>query len=181
MTVTNVLRLAPRLQICKTIFTNRMLLRNCTLAAVVALAVGSPITSPSEGPADLAPRQAASLCGQFSYYAANGYEFNNNNWGEGAASSGSQCTTVQSTSDSGVSWSTAWNWQGGQNNVKSYAYVGKQFPRGLKINDIKSMPTSIQWSYQPINGIRADAAYDIFTAADPNHVTSSGDYEMMVW
>ncbi|KAJ4370134.1 hypothetical protein N0V86_008870 [Didymella sp. IMI 355093] len=151
-----------------------MLLQTYTLASLVALAVSSPVA------VDLAPRQAASLCGQYSYYAANGYEFNNNNWGKGAASSGSQCTTVKSTSGSGVSWSTTWNWQGGQDNVKSYANVGKQFARGLKMNNIKSMPTSIQWDYSN-RDVRANVAYDVFTAADPNHDKSSGDYELMVW
>ena len=64
--------------------------------------------------------------------------------------------------------------------MKSYANVGKQFAKGLKISNIKSMPTNIQWDYQPRN-IRANVAYDVFTAADPNHDKSSGDYELMVW
>lgn len=166
---------------CETSFINKMLLHAYALASFVALAVSSPVASPIGESGDLAPRQAASLCGQYSYFAANGYEFNNNNWGKGSASSGSQCTTVQSTSGSGVSWSTTWNWQGGQDNVKSYANVGKQFARGLKMNSIKSMPTNIQWDYQPRDGVRANVAYDIFTAADPNHDKSSGDYELMVW
>lgn len=152
-----------------------------TLASLLALAATSPVTNPTTQSSGLAPRQAASLCGQYSYYAANGYEFNNNNWGKGSASSGSQCTTVESTSSAGVKWSTTWNWQGGQDNVKSYANVGKQFAKGLIVGNIKSMPTSIQWDYQPRDGVRANVAYDIFTAADPNHDKSSGDYELMVW
>lgn len=158
-----------------------MLLHAFTLASFAALAVSSPVgASPIGNVVDLAPRQAATLCDQYGYYAANGYEFNNNNWGKGSATSGSQCTTVRSTSSSGVSWSTTWNWAGGQNSVKSYANAGKQFARGLKISNIKSLPTSISWDYSNRN-IRANVAYDVFTAADPNHVTSSGDYELMVW
>jgi xyloglucan-specific endo-beta-1,4-glucanase len=153
-----------------------------TLLSLLALAsatpLGTPISSNSVTPVR---RQAASLCSQYAYYAANGYEFNNNNWGKGAASSGSQCTTVQSTSGSGVSWSTQWTWQGGQDNVKSFANVGKQFAKGIKIANIKSMPTNIQWDYAPRDGLRADVAYDLFTAADPNHDKSSGDYELMIW
>lgn len=153
-----------------------MLFQACTLAGLLAIATSSPVAAP------VTPvrRQAASLCDQYGYYAANGYEFNNNNWGKGAASSGSQCTTVQSTSGSGVSWSTSWTWQGGQDNVKSYANAGKQFAKGLKISNIKSLPTSIQWDYSN-RDIRANVAYDVFTAADPNHATSSGDYELMIW
>jgi xyloglucan-specific endo-beta-1,4-glucanase len=48
------------------------------------------------------------------------------------------------------------------------------------MNNIKSMPTSITWDYSNRN-IRANVAYDVFTAADPNHDKSSGDYELMVW
>ncbi|CAI6290008.1 unnamed protein product [Periconia digitata] len=156
-----------------------MLSKLTTLTTLLAaLSTASPLpTSPTT---PLLRRQAATLCDQYAYYAANGYEFNNNNWGKGSASSGSQCTTVQSTSQSGVSWSTSWTWQGGQDNVKSYANAGKQFSKGLKISNIRSMTTSITWDYQP-RDLRANVAYDVFTAADPNHATSSGDYELMIW
>jgi xyloglucan-specific endo-beta-1,4-glucanase len=153
-----------------------MLFQATVLTSLLAFATASPVAVP------VSPvrRQAAKLCGQYDYFAGNGYEFNNNNWGKNYATSGSQCTTVDRTSNSGVSWSTQWNWQGGQDNVKSYANAGKQFAKGLKISNIKSMPTSITWDYQP-RDIRANVAYDVFTAADPNHDKSSGDYELMIW
>lgn len=156
-----------------------MLFHASALAALLAVVAASPVSAPLEQSVSLERRQAATLCEQYGYYAANGYEFNNNNWGRGAGS-GSQCTYVQSTSSSGVSWSTTWQWQGGQDNVKSYANAGKQFARGLKISNIRSMNTNIQWDYQP-REIRANVAYDVFTAADPNHDKSSGDYELMIW
>ncbi|KAF3048462.1 hypothetical protein E8E11_007376 [Didymella keratinophila] len=141
-----------------------MLLHVFTLASFAALAVSSPVAA--DPIVDLAPRQAATLCDHYGYYAANGYEFNNNNnnWGKGSASSASQCTTVRSTSSSGVSWSTTWNLVGGQDNVKSYANASEH----------------ITWDYSNRN-IRANVAYDVFTAADPNHDKSSGDYELTVW
>ncbi|EAT84089.1 hypothetical protein HBI56_059090 [Parastagonospora nodorum] len=151
-----------------------MLFHACALTGLLAITAASP------APVTPVRRQAASLCEQYGYYAANGYEFNNNNWGKGSGS-GSQCTTVQSTSSSSVSWSTQWQWSGGQDNVKSYANAGKQFARGIKVSNVKSLPTNIQWDYQPRDGVRANVAYDVFTAADPNHDKSSGDYELMVW
>jgi xyloglucan-specific endo-beta-1,4-glucanase len=163
-----------------TILTSKMLFQAIASTVLLALATASPVATPIEQSVTPVRRQAASLCSQYAYYAANGYEFNNNNWGKGAASSGSQCTTVQSTSGSGVSWSTSWTWAGGQNNVKSFANVGKQFARGLNMGKIKSMPTSITWDLSN-RDVRADVAYDIFTAANPNHDTSSGDYELMIW
>ncbi|PVI01205.1 glycoside hydrolase family 12 protein [Periconia macrospinosa] len=121
----------------------------------------------------------STLCGQYDHFSANGYDFNNNNWGKGSATSGSQCTYVQSTSTSGVGWRTTWAWAGGQDKVKSYAYSGRQIEK-KPVSQYKSLQTKTQWSYNNTN-IRANVAYDLFTAADVNHDTSSGDYELMVW
>lgn len=124
-------------------------------------------------------RQQQTLCAQYGYWSGNGYEINNNNWGSGSGS-GSQCTYLDNSSGGGVGWHTTWTWSGGQNNVKSYANAGKQISKGRKISSISSIQSSASWSYSNTN-IRADVAYDIFTASDPNHSTSSGDYELMIW
>jgi xyloglucan-specific endo-beta-1,4-glucanase len=122
---------------------------------------------------------AQTLCEQYGYTSAGGYEVNNNNWGKNYGS-GSQCTYVDSIGSGGVSWRTTWNWQGGKDNVKSYANSARQLPQKKLVSQISSIPTSVFWLYSNSN-IRADIAYDLFTAADPNHSTSSGDYELMVW
>lgn len=122
---------------------------------------------------------AQDLCGQYSYYAANGYYLNNNAWGQ-SAGSGSQCTHVDILLNPGVQWHTEWNWSGGNNNVKSYPYSGRELPTKKIISKIGSIPTKAEWRYLGDN-LRADIAYDLFTAADPNHSTSSGDYELMIW
>lgn len=130
-------------------------------------------------------RQTISLCTQYAYYAANGYEILNNLWGKDSASSGSQCTYYEgatgSGSSAGVKWSTTWTWTGAENNVKSYPYVGRILPKGITVATAKTMLTEVQWSYNTTANVRANVAYDIFTAADPNHVNSSGDYELMIW
>ncbi|KAG7291169.1 hypothetical protein NEMBOFW57_001181 [Staphylotrichum longicolle] len=143
------------------------------LPLFTSLAAATPLAS-------LSPRQQATLCDQYSYWQGNGYELNNNNWGKSAATSGSQCTYVDGSSGNGVQWHTTWTWRGGENNVKSYPYSGRQFSRGRKISSINSMPTSVTWSYSTTD-IRANVAYDVFTAADPNHANSGGDYELMIW
>jgi xyloglucan-specific endo-beta-1,4-glucanase len=104
---------------------------------------------------------------------------NNNAWGKGSGQ-GSQCTHVDKMLNPGVAWHTEWNWSGGDNNVKSYPYSGRTLSSKKIVSSIGSMPTKAEWRYQG-NNIRADVAYDIFTAADPNHDTSSGDYELMIW
>jgi hypothetical protein len=64
--------------------------------------------------------------------------------------------------------------------VKSYAYAGRVLDKGNLISKIKGLPTTVKWSYDT-NTMRCNVAYDVFTAADPNHVNSSGDYELMIW
>ena len=123
---------------------------------------------------------AQTLCGQFDYFASNPWYINNNEWGA-AAGTGTQCTYVDSVNSGGISWHTDWTWSGGNNNVKSYPYSGRQLTTKKLVRDINSIPTVAEWRYEKGNNIRANVAYDLFTAEDPNHETSSGDYELMIW
>jgi xyloglucan-specific endo-beta-1,4-glucanase len=129
--------------------------------------------------APLVMAQGQQLCGQYDYHGSQGYYFNNNEWGAGSGS-GNQCTYVDNIDSGGVSWHTDWTWSGGENNVKSYPYSGRELGNKRIVSQIPSMFSAAQWAYEG-NNIRANVAYDIFTAADPNHVTSSGDYELMIW
>lgn len=147
---------------------------------LIFLLMSSLVAAAPTGSYPLHRREVATLCDQFGYWSGNGYEVNNNNWGKGSATSGSQCTYVDSTSSSGVSWHTTWTWEGSPGSVKSYAYSGRQFDRGHTIASIKSMSTSVSWDYDTTD-IRANVAYDVFTAEDPNHPNSGGDYELMIW
>jgi xyloglucan-specific endo-beta-1,4-glucanase len=144
-------------------------------AALLFLATVAGVNS-----AALAPRQKETLCELYAYWSGNGYELLNNLWGKDAATSGSQCTYLDGASSEGVQWHTTWTWEGGPNNVKSYPYVGRQVAKGRTISSISKMPTSVKWDYDNEN-IRANVAYDVFTAEDPNHVNSSGDFELMIW
>ncbi len=127
----------------------------------------------------LKKRQVATLCDQ-GYWSGNGYEVNNNEWARASATSGSQCTYVDSSSSAGVSWHTERTWESSPNQVKSYAYSGRQIERGRTIASINSMPTSVFWEYDT-SDIAANAAYDFFTSEDPNHANGGGDYELMIW
>ncbi|KAL5118651.1 hypothetical protein ACEQ8H_003502 [Pleosporales sp. CAS-2024a] len=125
-------------------------------------------------------QEQVSLCTQYAYYATGGYEVLNNLWGKDTATSGSQCTYVDGTVNDGIAWSTKWTWTGAENNVKSYAYAGRILDKGNLVSNVKSMPSKAIWKYD-VNNMRCNVAYDIFTASDPNHVNSSGDYELMIW
>lgn len=121
---------------------------------------------------------AQSSCSQYAQFFGGNYALSNNLWGQ-TAGSGSGCITDVSLGSSAV-WSTNWNWSGGQNNVKGYPNIAINIPNKRLVSNINSMPTTAQWSYTGSN-IRADVAYDLFTASNPNHVTYSGDYELMIW
>ncbi|KAF4125140.1 xyloglucan-specific endo-beta-1,4-glucanase [Geosmithia morbida] len=117
---------------------------------------------------------------QFAYHGSHGYYFNNNQWGrdEGA---GNQTLYVDRVEDTGVAWHVDWTWEGGENSVKSYPYSGREMPDEKRlVKDIGSIPTKVAWDYSGKN-IRANVAYDLFTAADPNRDISGGDYELMIW
>ncbi|KAL1893508.1 hypothetical protein Sste5346_006336 [Sporothrix stenoceras] len=129
----------------------------------------------------LAPSTLASLknlCDTYGYYANYTWYINNNEWGA-SSGTGSQCTYVDSANTGGVSWHTDWTWSGGTNNVKSYPYSGRDLTVEL-VSDISQISNSVQWSYTGTD-IRADVAYDMFSAANKTHNTSSGDYELMIW
>jgi xyloglucan-specific endo-beta-1,4-glucanase len=124
----------------------------------------------------LVPRQShvESLCGLYAYWSNDNYELLNNLWGKDTATSGSQCTYLDGTAGGGIQWSSTWTWNGSPDSVKSYPYAGRKVAKGRKISDVTRMPTAVTWKYDRTD-IRANVAYDVFTAADPNHVNSSGD------
>lgn len=120
---------------------------------------------------------AQELCEQYGVVSSDGYIVNNNMWGQDSGT-GSQCTTVKSISSSGVQWHTTWTWSG-EGSVKSYPNSGLTFDPVL-VSGISSIQSTAEWSYDNTD-IDADVAYDLFTAADKSHETSSGDYELMIW
>lgn len=64
--------------------------------------------------------------------------------------------------------------------MKSYPYSGCSIPTKPLVSSVGSLWTKAEWDYSG-SDIRANVAYDLFTASDPNHSTSSGDYEIMIW
>ncbi|KAI6778279.1 uncharacterized protein J7T54_004186 [Emericellopsis cladophorae] len=122
---------------------------------------------------------AQTLCEQYSHSTVDGYYANNNKWGA-ALGTGQQCTYVDEVSSSGIAWRADWTWSGNDDAVKSYPYAGRTLADKKLVNEIGSIPTQADWGYSG-DSIRANVAYDMFTASDPAHETSGGDYEIMVW
>lgn len=122
---------------------------------------------------------AEQLCAQFAFKPIGIYEFSNNLWGKDSGT-GSQCLIVDRVAGDTASWHVNWQWNGGPNNVKSFPWVGAQIKKKPLVSTIKSMPTRASWNYAGGN-LRADVAYDLFTAKDPNHKPGSGEFEIMIW
>ncbi|KAI9039829.1 glycoside hydrolase family 12 protein [Aspergillus affinis] len=118
------------------------------------------------------------LCDKYDSARSPPYSVNNNLWGE-YQGTGSQCVYIDSLSSAGASWHTTWTWNGGKGTVKSYSNSGVDFEKKL-VNDVRTIPTGVEWTQDNTN-VDADVAYDMFTAANVDHATSSGDYELMVW
>ncbi|PWW72316.1 Glycoside Hydrolase Family 12 protein [Tuber magnatum] len=122
---------------------------------------------------------AEDFCGQYaSVNTFNNYIIYNNLWGMGSATSGSQCTGLDSASGKKVAWHTTWSWAGGEHDVKSFANANLIFTPKT-VADIRSIKSTMKYSYNGIDGAVANVAYDIFTA--PIAGSSSSEYEVMIW
>jgi len=137
------------------------------VAASVVLANPTPVLE----------KRATTICGQWDTVETGTYTVYQDLWGESAATSGSQCTTVTSDNGGTLEWSTSWTWAGGSSSVKSYANAVVSQSTGIKLSTITSIPTTWDWSYTG-SSIVADVSYDMFTSSS---ATGSDEYEIMVW
>lgn len=116
------------------------------------------------------------FCGQWDSVAQGSYTIYNNLWGQGSATSGSQCTGIDSLSGNTLAWHTSWSWSGGQYNVKSYANAALSFS-AKQISAISSIPFTWKWSYSG-SGIVANVAFDLWTSSS---TTGNYEVEIMIW
>jgi xyloglucan-specific endo-beta-1,4-glucanase len=114
-----------------------------TASFLAASALAAP--SFAEIPSKILDKRATTMCGSFGSVETGTYTLYQNNWGAAAATSGSQCTTLDSLSGDTITWSTSWSWAGGSSSVKSYSNVVVEQSTGYKISSISSMPSV--WDY----------------------------------
>ena len=106
--------------------------------AAVALATPTPTLE----------KRATTICGQWDSVVTGTYTVYQDLWGESSASSGSQCSTVNSDNSGTLSWSTSWSWAGGSSSVKSYANAVVS-ATAKQISAISSIPTTWDWRQVP--------------------------------
>jgi xyloglucan-specific endo-beta-1,4-glucanase len=92
----------------------------------------------------LKPR-STQICGQWDSVVTGAYTVYQDLWNEATATSGSQCSTVDSLTSGTIVWSTSWTWAGASNQVKSYANVALT-TTGVQVKSISSIPSV--WKYR---------------------------------
>lgn len=89
-------------------------------------------------------KRSTETCEQWGTITTGSYIVYNDLWGESYATSGDQCTTVNSLSGTTLSWSTTWSWAGASSNVKSFANAALQFT-AKQLSAISSIKSTWKW------------------------------------
>ncbi|KAH7099032.1 concanavalin A-like lectin/glucanase domain-containing protein [Auriculariales sp. MPI-PUGE-AT-0066] len=130
-----------------------------------------------------AQKENQTLTGDFDCEAAGAYSLCQNLWGK-STGTGHQNTTLIEAMGNQVSWSTEYQWDGGTNQVKSYANVEHITAKGVKLSDVSSVPSVWNWIHQaPSSDLRADVAYDLWLGTTPtgSPASTESSYEIMIW
>jgi xyloglucan-specific endo-beta-1,4-glucanase len=114
---------------------------------VSALVSATLATLAAASPTRVLEKRAAvtTWCDSFGSLETGGYTVYHNNWGAAEATSGSQCTTLDSVTSGSVVWSTSWTWAGGSSNVKSYSNVALDVD--TQLSSLSSIPSVWKWTY----------------------------------
>lgn len=120
---------------------------------------------------------AQEFCGQYDSKKAGDYTVYNNLWGMDNDKTGGQCTEVDSISGSTLAWHTSFNWAGDTWQVKSFANAALTFTPA-PLSSVKSIPTTMQYTYTYNPGLISNVAYDLFTSSSVGGKTEN---ELMVW
>lgn len=117
-----------------------------TEIASLVLAATSALAAPAESSPKDSPLQARTdeSCATYYSWTETPYIIYHNNWGASQATSGSQCTTVDSVSNDDAAWSTSWSWEGGSSSVKSYSNVALTNV-GKQLSSVSSIPSTWDW------------------------------------
>lgn len=120
------------------IFPLTMKLAQAVIVSIVAAVTANPVPTPT------LQDRATTFCGDWDSVTTGYYTVYQNLWGKSAATSGSQCTTLNSGENYGVAWSTSWTWAGGSSSVKSYANAGFTMS-ARQVSGISSIPSQWYW------------------------------------
>ncbi|KAH9987671.1 concanavalin A-like lectin/glucanase domain-containing protein [Xylariaceae sp. FL0662B] len=148
-------------------------MKSTTSLLSLLLAATTTLAAPT---ATISKRDTTISCDSWGSLEIGGYTIYHNNWGAAQATSGQQCTYFSSLDGNSVAWSTSWDWEGGQGQVKSYSNVALENVN-KQLSAVSSIPSKWSWTYAGSNRV-SDVSYDLWLAP-----TSGGTnaYEIMVW
>lgn len=112
--------------------------------ASLVLAATSALAAPATSPASPLAARADESCDSYASWTEGSYTIYHNNWGASSATSGSQCTTVDSVTNDDAVWSTSWTWAGGSSSVKSYSNVAL-IDVNKQLSAVSSIPSTWDW------------------------------------
>ncbi|KAH0828664.1 glycoside hydrolase family 12 protein [Lanmaoa asiatica] len=122
-------------------------------------------------------RRATKVCGKFDTIQSGPYTLLANLWGESTATSGAQCSILESLDGNSVKWYTKWNWTGGT-GVKSFSNIQLDVGINQPLSAITSMPSAWHWSQKNTGTVVSDVAYDLFTSYSASGANVN---EIMIW
>ncbi|KAI9566135.1 glycoside hydrolase family 12 protein [Boletus coccyginus] len=122
-------------------------------------------------------RSAQTACGQFDTIKSGSYSLLTNHWGVSSATSGSQCSTLESVKGNTVEWSTEWSWSC-ETGIKSFSNIQLNTGVNQKLSAISSMHSTWHWSQSSSGSVVANIAYDLFTS---HTAGGSNVNEVMIW
>lgn len=120
-------------------------MKSFTCFLLSGLALTGALAAPVSEASNPLPKRA-DVCGQWDSQTTGRYIMYNNLWGRDSATSGSQCSGVDSISGNTVKWHTSWTWAGGPYNVKSYSQIYDNVSTAKQVSAIKSYPSTWSWS-----------------------------------
>jgi xyloglucan-specific endo-beta-1,4-glucanase len=126
-----------------TSLTPKLLALLATALAVAAAPSPSKVLAPPSE-VERSPAAITSFCGQWDTATTSDFILYNDLWGESSATSGSQCTTLESSNGNTIVWQTAWTWEGGSSGVKSYANAVLN-SGAVQLGSISSIPVTWKW------------------------------------
>lgn len=114
------------------------------LTLLATLAVGAPHAANDASREARSLGKRATVCGADNTIHTASFDVHNAFVG----TLGSQCLTVSiqaADGSGGISWSTAWSWDGDATSRKSFVAAQLRKPRYVPVSSIASIPTTLTW------------------------------------
>ncbi|KAG9318317.1 glycoside hydrolase family 12 protein [Chiua virens] len=122
-------------------------------------------------------RRSTTVCGAQDTVTSGSYSLSTNLWGESGATSGRQCSTLESVYGNIVAWYTNWTWTGGT-GVKSFSNIQLNTGINRQLSEITTIPSTWAWNQWSNGPVVVAVTYDLYTS---DVAGGSVLNELMIW